>query len=135
MRPTRIFITAIVFAFYLLVSFESGLKVSPTNQVLAASLKAPLNSEGVIVIRDNGGRLDIKCQRRDVEVRGNRNDIILHGRCRRVSVLGNENRVNIKVVDEIDISGNNNDVWWLDGFDGRHPRISNRGRNNTVNRH
>ncbi|MCV7029636.1 DUF3060 domain-containing protein [Mycobacterium sherrisii] len=58
--------------------------------------------------------------------------VTLNGSCGEVDVTGIANTVNLQTVASIRVTGTGNHITWMNGPDGKIPRISNTGGSNSV---
>src|SRR5262249_32625332 len=80
---------------------------------------------------------------------GNENNITFTGTCDRISAAGNENKLKIQAVKQLDVPGNkntvtvvavdaisalgsNNTVTWTKGITGKRPKVSSPGSGNKI---
>jgi hypothetical protein len=70
-----------------------------------------------------------------IEINGKHNALTVTGECAEVEIVGSGNEVSIESVGSIRVSGNNNDVRYERGREGKKkPAIKNRGAANTIRR-
>jgi hypothetical protein len=82
----------------------------------------------------NGSRKKetLQCEGEDVIVNGLQNEVVIRGKCGKLSVNGMGNRVTVVEAAEIAVVGRDNVVQYERGPDGKPPRIENRMPGNTV---
>ena len=84
-------------------------------------------------LTDNGKLLEHTClEGEHFGVMGNRNVITLHGPCKKLSVVGNQNNLTIDVVGAIDAMGNQNNIAWRAALKGRAPKVDAVGSANSI---
>ena len=82
----------------------------------------------------NGSRKKetLECEGEDVIVNGLHNEVVIRGKCSKLTVNGVGNRVTVAEVVEIAVVGRDNVIRYEHGPDGKPPRIENRLPGNTV---
>lgn len=74
------------------------------------------------------------CNGREVEVGGTANIVNLSGECKKLIVAGVSNKVNVEKVGEINVDGVSNKVTYVEGMDGKKPKISKKGTSTSVDK-
>ncbi len=91
------------------------------------------SDDASIEIAGMGAKETHRCSSKtEVDVSGSDNDVTLTGDCKRVSVSGSGNKVNVEAVGAIDVMGANNAVTWKKAVGGKKPKVSRSGANNKV---
>jgi hypothetical protein len=85
-----------------------------------------------LIIHASDAIISDDCAGKRVEVRGDRNSIILTGDCPLLQVSGTENAITISSVASIVVTGNTNAVSWTHGLGGQDPTISDTGAMNAI---
>ena len=86
------------------------------------------------VIRGDGLKRTVFCNRGRVTVHGHGNEIVMKGPCERVAVFGSDHRIAIEEVGSLSLQGTGHDVSWVRGLDGKAPSISEHGDTIRVRR-
>jgi hypothetical protein len=84
------------------------------------------------VIRGDGLKRTVTCNRGRVTVQGDGNEIVMRGPCERVAIQGSNHRVAIEEVGSLTVLGGGHRVQWVRGLDGRQPKITSSGTETTV---
>lgn len=79
-----------------------------------------------------GRRATLDCRGGTIAIVGHGNSLNIRGPCRKIDLTGTGNALVIESVVSIEISGAKNHVTWLHEQDGRPPRVSRTGSDNTV---
>ena len=87
-----------------------------------------------INFRRPGETAAYKCNGKEVEVGGTANIVNLTGECKKVTVAGVSNKVNVEKVGEINVSGISNKVTYGEGMNGKKPKISKSGTSTSVDK-
>lgn len=99
-----------------------------------AAEQAAAEAAGAQLVGD-GGNLSHECAAGErVQLVGNGNIVRITGLCVGLSIEGDDNQVEIEVVDEIRINGADNDVRWRRGLTVDRPNYLESGGFNTVGR-
>jgi hypothetical protein len=85
-----------------------------------------------IQVSGSGRQATLDCNGGTAAITGGGNELRIRGPCRKVAVTGARNTIVIESVGAIELSGAMNHVTWLQGLEGRSPRISRTGVGNTV---
>ena len=80
---------------------------------------------------DDGLHRTYDCKGGDVHVSGDRNELVLQN-CRGVTVSGEGNKVDAGTAEEIEVTGERNDVTWKPGAGGKRPQLSDTGEGNRI---
>lgn len=75
------------------------------------------------VIRGDGLKRTVQCNRARVTVHGHGNEIVMRGPCERVAVFGTDHRIAIEEVGSLSLQGSGHEVRWVRGLDGKQPTI------------
>lgn len=86
------------------------------------------------VIRGDGLKRTVFCNRARVTVHGNGNEVVMHGACERVAVFGTDHRIAIEEVGTLSVQGSGHRVRWVRGLDGGTPKVADRASGSTVER-
>jgi hypothetical protein len=86
------------------------------------------------VIRGDGLKRTVTCNRGRVTVHGHGNEIVMRGPCERVAVFGTDHRIAIEEVGSLSLQGSGHDVKWVRGLDGREPSVTSHGDSISVKR-
>jgi hypothetical protein len=86
------------------------------------------------VIRGDGLKRTVLCNRARVTVHGHGNEIVMRGPCDRVAVFGTDHRIAIEEVGSLSLQGSGHDVKWVRGLDGKDPNIVRHGDAISVRR-
>jgi len=84
------------------------------------------------VIRGDGLKRTVYCNRARVTVEGNGNEVVMHGPCERVAIHGTNHRVAIEEVGSLTLVGSGHQVQWVRGLDGKEPKITKSASESTV---
>jgi hypothetical protein len=84
------------------------------------------------VIRGDGLKRTVTCNRGRVTIQDNGNEIVMRGPCERVAIQGSNHRVAIEEVGSLTVNGTGHRVQWVRGLDGRQPKITSSGTGTTV---
>ena len=79
------------------------------------------------MIRGDGLKRTVHCNRARVTVHGRGNEIVMRGPCERVAVFGSDHRIAIEEVGSLSLQGTGHDVRWVRGLDGKEPTIGSHG--------
>lgn len=110
------------------------------KQIAQFSANASLISRG-IVDRAHDGTLNllgpgqqraVDCGGNAVQITGNDGNITLEGTCREVTLVGNDNLIQIETVGVISVTGNDNQITWASGMNNTSPQVSRSGNDNVV---
>jgi Protein of unknown function (DUF3060) len=88
-------------------------------------------SQEVSVLTDNNEDV-IECKGRKVRVMGDENRLELRGDCPDVSVSGDKNVLSVEIATRIQLTGDDNELSWARAAVGSEPRISIPGDRNRV---
>ena len=88
--------------------------------------------DDTIIVRGTDQNVTHDCEGRDVMVSGISHLIRLVGDCPNVTVSGTDNRVYIEMATVIRVSGVDNVITYRRSANGKRPKISNSGVNNSV---
>lgn len=96
------------------------------NQIIAAEGRDVIvsGSDGVIIVSGGCGTLTIEGQRNRLQC----------DRVQEIRITGNQNQVISGAVGQGDVSGNDNRVSWGSGFDGRDAEFEATGEGNSISR-
>jgi hypothetical protein len=86
------------------------------------------------VIRGDGQKRTVYCNRARVTVEGNGNEVVMRGTCERVAIHGTNHRIAIEEVGSLSILGSGHQVRWVRGLDGKEPKVANGAQASTVTR-
>ena len=86
------------------------------------------------VIRGDGLKRTVQCNRARVTVHGRGNEIVMRGPCERVAVFGTDHRITIEEVGSLSLQGSGHDVRWVRGLDGKEPTVTSHGDSIGVKR-
>lgn len=86
------------------------------------------------VIRGDGLKRTVTCNRARVTVHGHGNEVVMRGPCERVAVFGTDHRIAIEEVGSLSLQGTGHDVRWVRGLDGKEPSIGSHGDSIRVKR-
>jgi hypothetical protein len=86
------------------------------------------------VIRGDGLKRTVTCNRARVTVHGRGNEIVMRGPCERVAVFGSDHRIAIEEVGSLSLQGTGHEVRWVRGLDGKEPTIGSHGDSISVRR-
>jgi ABC-type Fe3+-hydroxamate transport system substrate-binding protein len=86
------------------------------------------------VIRGDGLKRTVFCNRGRVTVHGRGNEIVMRGPCERVAVFGSDHRIAIEEVGSLSLQGSGHVVSWVRGLDGKPPTIGRHGEDVSVKR-
>lgn len=75
------------------------------------------------VIRGDGLKRTVHCNRARVTVHGHGNEIVMRGPCERVAVFGTDHRIAIEELGSLSLQGSGHEVRWVRGLDGKQPTI------------
>jgi len=88
-----------------------------------------------LIINGSGQPHQVDCgEGGKVTVNGARNSVSISGGCAKVTVNGSSNQVSIAGADKIVLNGSQNQVVYERGWTRKKPKISKRGRGNTISR-
>jgi hypothetical protein len=109
------------------------ISVIPT-QAFAAKPTPPVQENGWLIFRDSYITEAIPCRTQPILLQGNHTTIILNGMCSYVRVAGWHNDIVVEVVPAatIEITGEHNDVTWMQVVHGPPPRLFDRAASNTF---
>lgn len=126
MRPTLPLLT---FATLAIVSAAPGQTVKvETTTVQVENVDAGTSP----VIRGDGLKRTVTCNRGRVTVDGRRNEVVLRGPCERIAIHGQGHRVAVEQVGTLSLIGSDHHVQWVRGIDGKPPRITDGSSGSTV---
>jgi hypothetical protein len=91
------------------------------------------SSEDVKVLTDNGEDV-VDCRGRRVSVLGDGNRLTLRGECPDVMVAGDRNTLSVEIATLISLNGDDNRLTWTRAAAGSEPRIKMPGARNRVTR-
>lgn len=102
-----------------------------TNKSNAAP---PIDSSVPLILSGTSEASKIPCGGREVEIdeTATANDYTLTGECKKITVDGVSNSVTAEKVGEIIVKGSSNKVIYVEGPDGKKPKIKNTGVSSTV---
>lgn len=86
------------------------------------------------VVRGDGLKRSVTCNRGRVTVEGSRNELVLRGPCERVAIHGTGHRVAIEEVGTLSVLGSGHQVRWVRGLDGKPPKITSSAADSAVER-
>jgi Protein of unknown function (DUF3060) len=94
----------------------------------------PIDSNVPLILTGTSDSSKIPCGGRVVEIEetATANDYTLTGECKKITVDGVSNTVTAEKVGEIVVKGSSNKVVYVEGLDGKKPKISNTGTSTTV---
>lgn len=90
------------------------------------------SSDGTINLVGTQPQQTVDCGGNAVHITGNNGKITLQGTCSEVVLVGNDNRIQVKTVGKISVTGNDNQISWQSGLDGQAPQVSQYGHENAV---
>jgi hypothetical protein len=76
------------------------------------------------VIRGNGLKRTVQCNRARVTVDGSGNEVVMRGPCERVAIHGANHVVSIEEVGTLTVLGSGHRVQWVRGLGGKEPKVS-----------
>ena len=93
-----------------------------------------IDSNVPLILTGTSDSSKIPCGGRVVEIdeTATANDYTLTGECKKITVDGVSNSVTAEKVGEIVVKGSSNKVVYVEGLDGKKPKISNTGVSTTV---
>ena len=68
----------------------------------------------------------------EVNISGSDNDITLTGECKKVSVNGSTNKVQVEAVAAIEVTGSENQITWKRAVGAKKPKVTRTGHDNKV---
>jgi hypothetical protein len=86
------------------------------------------------VIRGDGLKRTVQCNRARVTVHGHANEIVMRGPCERVAVFGTDHRIAIEEVGSLSLQGSGHEIRWVRGLGGKEPAIGSHGDSISVKR-
>lgn len=89
-------------------------------------------SDGTINLVGTQPQQTVDCNGNAVHITSNNGKITLQGTCSEVVLVGNENRIQVKTVGKISVTGNDNQISWRSGINGQIPEVSRYGHENVV---
>jgi hypothetical protein len=90
----------------------------------AQSQNVPVAGNNLKVVLDGQGR--------NFLVAGNHDDVRINGDCKSVRVMGNQNTVHLERVDEINVTGAQNKLFYQSGLTKSAPSVSQTGAQNRI---
>jgi hypothetical protein len=84
------------------------------------------------VIRGDGLKRTVQCNRARVTVDGSGNEVVMRGPCERVAIHGSNHRVTIEEVGTLSVLGSGHKVQWVRGLDGKDPKITQGASDSSV---
>jgi Protein of unknown function (DUF3060) len=120
-------------ALLLLACASSGLAQSTRTETVVQSSHNE-DAGTTPVIRGDGLKRTVHCNRARVTVHGHGNEIVMDGPCERVAVFGTDHRIAIEEVGSLSLQGTGHEVRWVRGLDGKEPTIGSHGDSISVRR-
>lgn len=105
-----------------------------TNQADVTSPVKDENGTDPLILTGTSESRTIPCNDRTVEVVENAtaNSYTLTGSCKKLTVDGVSNKVSVEKVGEISVKGTSNKVTYVEGLDGKKPKITKSGVSTAV---
>lgn len=100
----------------------------------AAAAKPPIDSSVPLLLSGTNEFSKIPCGGRVVEIdeTATANDYTLTGECKKITVDGVSNEINVEKVGEIVVKGSSNKVIYTEGLDDKKPKITNSGVSSVI---
>ena len=113
---------------------ESAKNQNANANANKASASQPIDSSVPLILSGTSDASKIPCGGREVEIdeTATANDYTLTGECKKITVDGVSNTVTAEKVGEIIVKGSSNKVTYVEGLDGKKPKIKNTGVSSTV---
>lgn len=108
--------------------------VNNANVNTNAAAKPPIDSSVPLLLSGTNEFSKIPCGGRVVEIdeTATANDYTLTGECKKITVDGVSNEINVEKVGEIVVKGSSNKVIYTEGLDGKKPKITNSGVSSVI---
>ncbi len=105
-----------------------------SNSNAANSASKEIDSNEPLVLSGTSESRTIPCGGREVEVveDATANSYTLTGECKKLTVDGVSNKVSVEKVGEISVKGTSNKVTYVEGLDGKKPKITKSGISTAV---
>lgn len=84
------------------------------------------------VIRGQGLKRTVQCNRARVTVDGSGNEVVMHGPCERVAIHGTNHVVSIEEAGTLTVLGSGHRVQWVRGLDGKDPKVTTSATGSAV---
>lgn len=113
---------------------NANLNANTGNANTNTSEKSPDVSREKLVISGVGATLTQNCDGREVEFDEDAigNNYIFRGECKKLTVLGVANKVEVEKVGEIVVAGVSNKIVYVAGLENKKPKISKTGKDTSV---
>lgn len=100
----------------------------------SAAVKPPIDSNERLILSGTNEFSKIPCGGREVEIdeTATANDYTLTGECKKITVDGVSNEINVEKVGEIIVKGTSNKVIYSEGLEGKKPKIKNSGVSSVI---
>jgi Protein of unknown function (DUF3060) len=85
-----------------------------------------------VPVAGNNLKVVLEGQGRNFLVAGNHDDVRINGDCKSVRVMGNQNTVHLERVDEINVTGAQNKLFYQSGLTRSAPSVSQTGAQNRI---
>ena len=89
-------------------------------------------SRNGVSVGGNNSVINLEGQGREFTLGGNHDDVHIRGECKSIQVFGNQNTVHLERVDEIKVTGAQNQIFYQSGLTKSSPSISQLGVQNRV---
>ena len=129
--PSRYFLPTVALATSLWIGGPLPARAEPPVKEVESQTAATAG-KAVLVVSENGGKVTLEAEGRDVNVDGNKNEVILRGKCHALTVSGSGNTVHADAVATISTPGDKNAVTYKATVDGEKPQVTDVGSGNSV---
>lgn len=103
------------------------------GMMFVAAAVAPVSADNTWELEADDTTYSYVCHGDKLVVRGNGNQLDVTGECASLVVRGSNNRISVEAIGSVDVAGDNNDVVYTSGADGKSkPKIKKKGASNTV---
>ncbi len=112
----------------------NSMNAANTNKTAANSKTEIINSNEPLILSGTSESGNFPCGGREVEVVSDAtaNSYTLTGECKKLTVDGVSNTVNVEKVGEISVAGISNKVIYGEGLNGKNPKIKKSGPSTSV---
>ena len=112
-------------------------QTNAANSNQGGDVTSPVKDEdttGPLILSGTSESRTIPCNGREVELLedATANTYTLTGSCKKLTVDGVSNKVNVEKVGEISVKGTSNKVVYVEGLDGKKPKITKSGVSTAV---